>query len=597
MSKKIGLFLLIIVLASCLGAGDESTDIVEYVWVKGKLSEIARDSQAVVTINAEEIRSLPVRDLVDVLALLPGVHLSRKGPMGAAFDLSFRGGNFEQTLVMIDGIPWNNPQTGHFSANLPVSLSEVDSVQLIRGGNGARYGSAFAGAVNIVTRRKSALSGSLSGGEYGLFSAAFSGGFALAEGVKVQAGVTRDQSDGFHPGTEIRNLLFNASFSWENRIMALNVDYGQGSKDFGAAGFYAPLPSREECDSSMFNLRWHLKGNGALVPLRLALSHQTHWDYFELDRNRPDYFKNQSSTDRFLLMLESAFNTSIGEVRLGGDLVTDHMDSLAMGAPREKSANLYVNGKWGGSVITVDWGLRSEWWLGQSPGLVYYAGLAYHPSPLWLVKAGVGRSRRKPSFTERLYRSPANSGDESLLPESSDNFEISLITPRPFGVFEFSLFFRHQRGTIDWINLNPQGAVFWQAINLEPYNVGGIELTYALELGRSRLNLGFERSWSKGAPGVGYESKYGFRIPDLVIRANGLTPVNDWLSFNWSYQFKRLMSSSDSAHLLDFQLQVQLSSKISLNFLAQNVANELLEEIPGVRIAGRWLSAGIRFRY
>ncbi len=587
---------LLVFLVLGLSADDEDK-VIEYVWIKGKMSQLAKDSQAVVTLGREEIRTLPVRDVADLLALLPGVHLSRKGPMGAAFDISFRGGNFEQTLIMIDGIPWNNPQTGHFNANLPIGLGEIESLQLIRGGNGARYGSAFAGAVNIVTSRKSGLSGTLSAGQYGLFSTSLGGGVTLAQGLNVQAGVGYEQSNGFHPGTEIRNRLINAALSWENRTMRLNVDFGQNDREFGAAGFYAPLPSWEESDSAMFNLRWLFKGKEGLDPLRLTISRQTHFDYFELDRTRPDYFWNQSATERLLLMVESAFSSPVGELRLGGEFGIDRMESLNMGEPKENRADIYVNGKWGGSVLTIDWGLRGEWWQDRRPGLVYYAGVSYHPLPDWLLKASLGRSTRKPGFTERYYHSPANRGDVGLKPESSQNIEFSLIAPRRFGVLELSVFYRRQHDTIDWIDLDPGTSVLWQAVNLAPFSVAGVELAYALELGMNRLNLSLERIWSRGAPGQGYASKYGFHIPDLLLRFTGLTSVSQFLSISWTYQFKRLMASSESAHLMDLQLHWRLNSSLSLNLLAQNIGNELLEEIKGVRISGRWLSAGIRFRY
>lgn len=580
-----------------LRAQDETEPVIEYVWVKGRLSEMARESQSVVTIGGDEIQSLPVRDLVDLLALLPGVHLSRKGPMGAAFDISLRGGNFEQTLILIDGVPWNNPQTGHFNADLPLGPQDIASIQLIRGGNGARYGSAFAGAVNLVTRRKRGLSAKLSGGQYGLFSADLSGGVSLADGLKLSLGIQRHGSDGFHPGREVRNLALNASLRWERKNMVLDAHAGYCGKEFGAAGFYAPLPSQEESDAGFFNLKWSLKGAGGTVPLRVTLSRQTHDDYFELDRTRPEYFSNRSRTGRLLLMAESRFRVRRHELSVGFDLGLDRMDSLAMGKRRENTADLYVNGKWGGEVLTFDWGGRTEFWRGHSPGLLYYTGLSWHPSSLWLIRASLGRSTRRPSFTERFYHSPTNIGEDGLEPELSHNYEISLISPRRYGVFEFSLFHRRQNRTIDWLDRDPAESVLWQAVNLAPFSVSGVELAYSLELGNSRLSLGVERSWSRGAPGVGYATKYGFWIPDLVLRAQGLSSLGRRCSLSWSYQFKRMMAGSESAHLLDVSLQFRLSGRWSLMVLGQNLGNELMEEIDGVKMAGRWLSVGLSYRH
>lgn len=596
MNKPLLLLWLLTGLFIGVAADEESQPLVEYVWVKGKLSQMAKDSQGVITITAEEIRSLPVRDLVDLFTHLPGVHLSRKGPLGAAFDLSFRGGNFEQTLIMIDGIPWNNPQTGHFNANLPLALEEVDSIQLIRGGNGARYGSAFAGVINIVTRQRPGLSGSLSAGQFGLFGASLKGGFSPGKGVKLQGTVRSDRSDGFHPGREIDSLLYSASLSWETASMIFGADMAQAAKNFGAAGFYAPLPSREESDAGRFNIHWHLKGKGAVPILKLYISRQTHEDRFELDRTRPEFFRNHSKTERLLLNAESAFSLAFMELRLGAELLSDRMESQVMGNPREDSASLTLHGSWNRGGLTVDWGLRGEWWQNLRPELVSYAGISYRPDPHWLIKASLGRSNRKPSFTERFYSSPANRGDVHLQREIGENYELSLLSPRRFGVFELSLFYRRQIATIDWVDTDPTSGQFWQAVNLDPYSVAGMEFSYAVELGGIRLNLGLERLWSRGAPGVGYASKYGFRIPDLVLRGSGLSALSRALSLSWNYSYKRLLASRESAHLMDLQLLIRLNDSFSLYLLAQNIGNELLEEIAGVPIAGRWFSAGFRFR-
>lgn len=597
MNRAAGVLFCLGLLATGLWAGDEPDKLIEYVWVKGKLSEIARESQSVVTLSADEIRSLPVQNMADLLGFLPGVHLSRKGPMDTAYDISFRGGNFEQTLILIDGVPWNNPQTGHFNADLPVRVEDVASIQLIRGGNGARYGSAFAGAVNIVTRRRNGLTGSINGGQFGLFAASLSGGLSLGRQLSLEAGFTHQQNQGFHPGRELESRVYNTALNWENPALALRVDVGRVAKAYGAAGFYAPYPSWEESGGTMLTLHGHLKGADGRDPLRLSFSYQDHDDYFELDRTRPDFFKNESDTRRLMVMAETAFTMMGMEMGAGLNLTLDRMESLAMGQPEDRCGDLFLNGRWGRSSLTLDWGLRGEWWSSGRPRLVYYTGLSWQLYPTWLLKASLGRSSRKPTFTERFYQSPSNRGDEHLRPEVGQNYEISLITPQAFGVFEVGLFTRYQEQTIDWVNLNPRGATLWQVVNLAPYHVSGLELAYTVELGRHRLHLAFEKTFSEGAQGVGYSSKYGFRIPDLVIRTTGLSPLGKALVLSWSHQFKRLMADGSTAHLLDIQLQLKLSERVSLQLLGQNLANALIEETVGVPISGRWLSAGIRFQY
>lgn len=577
--------------------GQEANEpIVEYVWVKAKLEELAKDSQAVITLRSEEIKKLPIRDLVDLLSLLPGVHVSRKGPLGAAFDISLRGGNFEQTLILIDGLPWNNPQTGHFNADLPLQLEDVVAVQLIRGGNGARYGSAFAGAVNIQTNRQRSWTACASIGEYGLLMAGLSGGIRLGRQWHLNLGLASQQSRGDKPGREHQSRYATLGLNWEGSNNTVSMDFRHLNKDFGADGFYAPYPSYEETTSNMFSLNWRLGSPDKQAPLRLMFCYQIHDDYFELDRRSPAFFQNRSETKRLMLMAESAFSLGGFDWKAGLDITLDNMNSLAMGQAEEWTKSAFINGKFAKRDWTLDLGMRSELWADRAPKLVGYAGMCWQATPEWLIKVSLGNSNRKPSFTERLYRSPSNRGDQALKTESGRSIELSLVSPRSFGVCELALFYRHQERTIDWVNIAVSPAVLWQAVNLAAYSVKGLELGYTVDLGRNRLQLALERTLSAGAPGVGYASKYGFRIPDLTLRSSGHLVLDRRLSASWAYQFKRLMADGETAHLLDMRLTYRLSPALALTFLVNNLLDTFFEEIKGVAIPGRCLSLGIRYQ-
>ena len=70
---------------------------------------------------------------------------------GAQSDISIRGGSFEQTAVMINGIPLTDPQTGHHAFNIPVSIYAIDRIEVYPGGASGLFGpKAFSGAVNLV---------------------------------------------------------------------------------------------------------------------------------------------------------------------------------------------------------------------------------------------------------------------------------------------------------------------------------------------------------------------------------------------------------------------------------------------------------------
>ena len=103
-------------------------------------------------ITKKDIQSLPVRSVNELLSYVSGLDIRERGPFGAQADLSMMGAGFEQCLILINGVPMRDPQTGHHMLNLPVDLSQIDRIEVMNGTAGRIYGSnALAGAINIVT--------------------------------------------------------------------------------------------------------------------------------------------------------------------------------------------------------------------------------------------------------------------------------------------------------------------------------------------------------------------------------------------------------------------------------------------------------------
>ncbi|MFZ4786399.1 MAG: TonB-dependent receptor, partial [Flavobacteriales bacterium] len=71
-------------------------------------------------ITAKELEQLPVKTFNEALLYVSGVDMRQRGPLGAQADLSIQGSTFEQVLILINGIPMRDPQTGHHQLNLPI---------------------------------------------------------------------------------------------------------------------------------------------------------------------------------------------------------------------------------------------------------------------------------------------------------------------------------------------------------------------------------------------------------------------------------------------------------------------------------------------
>ena len=90
-------------------------------------------------VDANKLRSMPVTELSQVVALQAGV-----------VDGHFRGGRSGEVLYLVDGIPVTDVYDG--SRGVDVQVSMVQELQVLSGTFNAEYGQAMSGVVNTVTR-------------------------------------------------------------------------------------------------------------------------------------------------------------------------------------------------------------------------------------------------------------------------------------------------------------------------------------------------------------------------------------------------------------------------------------------------------------
>ena len=123
--------------------------------VTGSLAPINANQAAriVTTIGREEIAQSAAQSVNDLLKLALGVDVRQRGAFGVQTDISIDGGSFDQVTILLNGVNIGSPQTGHLSADFPVSINDIIRIEVLEGAASRSVGgSSFSGAVNIVTR-------------------------------------------------------------------------------------------------------------------------------------------------------------------------------------------------------------------------------------------------------------------------------------------------------------------------------------------------------------------------------------------------------------------------------------------------------------
>src|SRR5918993_1950003 len=124
------------------------------VVISGSRTEatLADTGSAVSILTGAELEQRQIRLVSEALRAVPGVAVSRQGPVGTATQVRIRGAEANHTVVLVDGVKINDPFTSEVDfAHL--LAAQVDRIEILRGPQSVLYGSeAIGGGVSIFSQ-------------------------------------------------------------------------------------------------------------------------------------------------------------------------------------------------------------------------------------------------------------------------------------------------------------------------------------------------------------------------------------------------------------------------------------------------------------
>jgi vitamin B12 transporter len=113
--------------------------------------DATRVGASVTVLSGEKLRESGVQTVADALRSVPGVSVTQSGGRGTLTEVRMRGGETNQTLVLIDGIEMSDVASGAFDfADLHVD--DIERIEVVRGPQSGIYGSyAQTGVISIIT--------------------------------------------------------------------------------------------------------------------------------------------------------------------------------------------------------------------------------------------------------------------------------------------------------------------------------------------------------------------------------------------------------------------------------------------------------------
>jgi vitamin B12 transporter len=519
--------------------------------------------------TTQEVSIIPKTFLEKGGSFHSAVDLRERGGFGVQEDLSIRGTNFEQNLLLIEGLRVSDLQTGHHLMNLPLLSQNLSSIEVLTGGASPTYGpSGFGGALNYVLEKpkKTQALASANLGSYDYKDYTLQLSYPLPS-LPFSLSLQQKKSNGFIWNRDFDIRTLNLYTKDERKL----IFYGFVEKDFGARNFYTPRfdGEWEETRTQLF-LAKRLFSLGSYLFEPGIIARVNH-DHYLLDRNNPNFYQNKHTSKLLRVNLPFTLEEGKSIYTFGLEGSYETLDSTRLGRLLRRAIGLYsgINFKLFDRTY-VDLRGRYDVYAEEKDFLSLGFGLSHLPKKNLKLRSQANLSYRLPSATELRYNSMGIKGNPELSPEKALNLEGGLDYSMPKGLFSFTLFLRRGQDLIDWVS-NSSGTF---AENLDVSAFGGtINLLYNSTLGQFILSYTYVNLFGEKVSLSRYHGNYLRHNLQFALLKN--LPLGATLKLHLNPQ-KRY--HQPEVYLLGFDLEKKFKG-LSIRLWGENLFDEKYYEV------------------
>jgi vitamin B12 transporter len=124
----------------------------------------AKKTKRVIRLGGKELQAYTGQSVATLINNLSGIEITgSRSVIGQNMNIAARGGNNRQVLILIDGVPINDPSLPNSEFDLRLlNLNGIESIEVVNGPSSVVYGSGAATAVIQINTKKTANTSSLS---------------------------------------------------------------------------------------------------------------------------------------------------------------------------------------------------------------------------------------------------------------------------------------------------------------------------------------------------------------------------------------------------------------------------------------------------
>lgn len=619
--KKYYLIIVLILNNLSIQAQNEKTEIdIKSINISANRLQIPfqENNHDIHIISTKEIEQLPTQSIQELLTYVAGIDVRQRGPKGAQTDISINGGTFEQTLILINGIKFIDPQTGHHHMNIPVPLNSIERIEIIKGSLARRYGiNAINGAINIVTKKNanensaeiligtgSSFEKDTSNNNY-----FYSKHLALSTQFNTNSAsnilsYSRDESNGYRYNTAFNNQkIFVNSNIRINNTEKINVLAAYVNNSFGANAFYA-APVDKESTEKVETFISTVEYTKAFKKLIIApkFSYRYNFDDYVFIRQKPEVYRNKHFSHVYQFELDNTYSYKRSVFAMGIEWRKEQLVSNNLGARSRE--NFGVNIEHRITFFNNKLDLNSGIYFNNNStfGYRFLPGIdaGFQLNKTIRFYGSVGSGQRVPSFTDLYYKGPANIGNQNLSPEISYSQELGLKINYKQLKTDVNIFNRQIENFIDWTKINISDP--WQPSNFNTLNTYGVSISnvYTFESNKNNFKINYlsiSYTWLKQNVDQSENANFSKHVIES-LRDQVITQLNFTVfkktNLLIAHRYLNRVNYKNY-QVVDLRLQQKIN-RFDINVDVNNIFNERYEEVAAVPMLPRWYGINLRYR-
>lgn len=550
----------------------------------------------------------------------PQVDVQARNLAEGQADVSIRGGTFANTGFQLGALPLYDPQTGHYSAEVPIAPDLLAPPRIATGAEHAR--TAWNASVGSIAYGWRAIEpgghAAVSAGAHHTYRGELYAAGTTGRGVAADVAVAHSRSDGTIQYGDHEFTRYNARVQWRTAAGQSDAFVGYQSKFFGWPNLYTPFNSPETEN---------------LQTVLLALSHRADWGdrggYLEAGvyhrRNKDDYaFNRFAPVGPVHPFQHTTWVTGGGlkgrwvgddgwAVDFRGSVLADEIESTSLLYGRFStrtylSAGLFPERQFDladGRTLTARAGTAVDTTNRDATAATPVLELVLaDPNAVWhRWSLSYAEASQVADYTA-LNANPAAGlfrGNRHLDRASSHNLELAGAFAAGGWRGQAAVFLRRDRDLVDWTFRQGVTARHAQAVDID---TAGIEVFVTRSLGWLDLMLGYtwlEKDADYGGAVVD-GSFYALNFPTHRLTAALIARPWSGLEVRLDNEARlqednplRRGGNEALISALGIYWQVPRIEQLELSVQADNLWNEDFEEVPAVPAGRRLVTFGARW--